>query len=132
MRSNRLLSIVVVLAATAPFGCGVESDDNDADADADTSSVELQHWVGGHEWYVCGGGVHLRAWPSDAAPIPPGAGNGGFAPDKTAVHTYSDWDAQDGTLHWDPANVGSPVSQNGWIKRSRLILRTGGQCGDHG
>ena len=127
MRVDRFLCAAAVVAATTLFGCAIESDQN---AD-ETSSTQQADWVGGHNWWVCGGGVHLRAWPSDSAPIPPGSGNGGFAPDGTAVHTYSDWDAQDGTLHWDPANVGSPVSQNGWIKRSRLVLRTGGTCGDH-
>src|SRR5882757_10457594 len=96
MRTNRVLFVAAVLAAAALFGCGVESAD-------ETSSTQQDDWVGGHDWWVCGGGVHLRAWPSDAAPIPPGSGNGGFAPDGTGVHTYSNYDSEDGTLHWDPA-----------------------------
>lgn len=68
----------------------------------------------GRGFYVCGGAIHVREWPSD------GAQSRGLAPNLTAVHSYSDRDSDDGYLDWEPAYIYSPTNTHGWVKRSHL------------
>ncbi len=108
-----LMQMGCMVLVVGMVGCGATPEEDGTEI----GQTQEAGWVGGQSFSVCNGAIHVREWPSDSAPAR------GYAVDGTPVHSYSNYDAEDGTTGWDPAYVGGTVDTHGWVKLSHMCPR---------
>lgn len=115
MHRAHCAAIVLALGVAA---CAADAPDaSDDEPVGDTEQAASHHWVGGRALKICRGAVHVRTHAYDGSP------SRGLAPDGTPVHDYSNRDAEDGRVGWDPVIVEGSVDIHGWIETSHLCPR---------